>query len=88
MVLEMFFLLFSNAYFRFKMRELTWRSYIIAKTLPPTSWVKLIDKKEFAKKSLEGNFETFVVYVTNLEVMPVYLSEAYHIQDEPILAVL
>ena len=32
------------------------------KTLPTTSQVELIDKKEFAKAALDKNLETFVVY--------------------------
>ena len=52
MVPTMRFLAFSNADFLFGVEKLTWRAYIVAKALSTTSWVKLIDKKEFAKAVL------------------------------------
>lgn len=35
--------------------------------LSTTSWIKLIDKKKFAKAALDENSETFVIYVVALE---------------------
>ncbi len=68
MVLEMLFLALSNANFQLGAKELTWRTYIVAKTLPTTSRVELIDKREFAKVALDENLETFVVHVSALNV--------------------
>ncbi len=67
MVLGISFLAFTNTNFQFGIEELTWRTYIIAEALPITSWVKLIDKMEFAKAALDKNSETFVVHVSVLE---------------------
>ena len=69
-VLDMLFLTLSNANIQFVEKELTWRSYTTAKALPTTKRVKLIDKKEFAKAALDGNSETFVVYVASLNLLP------------------
>ncbi len=54
-VLEMLFLVFSNTNFQFGTEKLTWRSYTAAEALPTISWVKLIDKREFAKAALDKN---------------------------------
>lgn len=62
------FLFLSNIDFQFGIRELTWRLYTIAKTLLITRQVELIDKQEFAKTTLNKNFETFVMYFAILEV--------------------
>ena len=69
-VLGMPFLTFSNAEVQFVEKELTWRSYTIAKALPNTKRVKLINKKEFAKAALDEKSETFVVYVASLNLIP------------------
>ena len=63
MVLEMFFLIFSNADFKFSTEKLIWKSYITTEALSTISWVKLINKREFAKIALNKNSETFVIYV-------------------------
>ncbi len=44
-------------------------SYTAVETLTTISWVKLIDKREFAKAALDGNSETFEVHVAALEVL-------------------
>ena len=67
MVLEMSFLIFSNVDIQFAEKELTWRSYSTAKVLSTTKQVELIDKKEFAKATLDEESETFVVHVAALE---------------------
>ncbi len=81
-VLGMLFLTFSNADFQFSAEKLTWSSYTAAEALPTTNWVKLINKREFAKTALDRNSKTFVMHVTTLEiptVMPIYPSRAPHV---------
>ena len=90
MVLGMFFLTLSNANLQFPKKELTWRSYTIAKALPTTKRVELFDKKEFIKAALNKNSETFMVYVATLEAplsgMTIHPAQKAHIaalkQDE------
>ena len=68
-VLKMLFLSFSNIDIKFvKLKKLTWRTYIIIKALPTTSWVKLINKREFARVTLDENFKTFVIHITALKM--------------------
>ena len=69
-VLGMLFLTLSNADVQFVEKKLTWRSYTITKALPTTKRVELINKKEFAKTVLDENFETFVINVTSLDLVP------------------
>lgn len=61
------FLTFSNANIQFAEKKLIWRSYSIAKALSTAKRVELIDKKKFAKVTLDKESETFVVYVAALE---------------------
>ncbi len=73
MVLRMPFLSFSNVDVEFaELGKLTWRTYKTAEVLPTTNWVKLIDKKEFARAALDENSETFVVHVSALEVTTIH----------------
>ncbi len=51
----------------------------LAEALPTTSWVEVINKKEFAKAVLDKNSETFVVYVATLEEIMIYPSRAAQI---------
>ena len=76
-VLEMPCLAHSNVDIEFaEIGKLTWRLYTIAKALPTTNWVELIDKTEFAKAALDKDFETFVVYVATLGAETlIYLSQ-------------
>ena len=67
-VLGMLFLTLSNADVQFVEKELTWRTYTTAKSLPTTKRVELINKKEFVKAVLDENSKTFVVYVTSLNL--------------------
>ena len=68
-VLGMPFFSLNNIHIKFaELRRLTWRTYTAAKALPITNWVKLIDKKEFAKATLDENSKTFVIYVAALKV--------------------
>ncbi len=79
-VLGILFLSFSNVDIKFaELGKLTWRLYTVTKVLPTTSWVKLIDKKVFAKAVLDENSEIFVVYVATLKTTTIYLSRAAQI---------
>ncbi len=76
-VLGMPFLSFSNTNVEFaELGKLTWRTYTGAEALPITSWVELIDKREFARAVVDKNLETFVVHVSALEAMTIHLSRA------------
>ncbi len=81
MVLRMPFLALSNADFQFGAEKLTWRFYIAAEALPTTSRVELIDKREFAKATLDENSKIFVVHVSALDVaeLSIYPSRAAQI---------
>ena len=70
MVLKMPFLTFNNADIQFAEKKLTWRSYTAAEEISTTKWVKLINKKEFAKAALDEESKTFVVHVAALELSP------------------
>lgn len=79
MVLEMLFFTFSNANIQFDKKKLIWSFYTIAKALPTTKWVELINKKESAKTALDKNIKAFVVYVTffslNKPTISIYLAQ-------------
>ncbi len=80
MVLKMPFLSLSNANVKFaELEKLTYRSYITTKALANISWVKLIDKKEFAKAILDENFETFVMHIATQEARIIRLFQAAQI---------
>lgn len=63
----MLFLTFSNADIQFIEKELTWKSYALAKALPTTNQIKLIDKIKFAEMALDENFQTFVIHFAALK---------------------
>ena len=90
----MLFLSLSNADVKFaELERLTWRTYNAAEILSTTSWVKLIDKREFTKAALDKNSKTFVVHVAALEVptaIPIHPLKIFQVQklDEPMLATL
>ena len=63
MDLRMLFLLFSNADLQFADKELIWKVYTNEEALPTTQQIELINKKKFAKASLNENIEAFIVYV-------------------------
>ena len=75
----MLFLTLNNANVQFIEKKLIWRFYITAEALPTTKRVELIDKKKFAKKALNENFETFVTYVTSLASISVHLKKETYI---------
>lgn len=51
---------------QFIKKELIQRNYIIAKALPITKRVKLIDKREFTIAALNKNAKIFVMYIATL----------------------
>ncbi len=79
-VLGMPFLSLSNADIEFaKLGKLTWRTYTAVEALPTTSWVELINKREFARAALDENSETFVIYVSALEATTIHPSRVAQI---------
>ena len=66
-ILKMLFFTLNNANIQFVEKKLIWRFYTTAKALLTTKWVKLIDKKEFAKTMLDKDSKTLVIYVVALE---------------------
>ena len=67
-VLRMPFLTFSNVDIQFIAKKLTWRSYTVEKALPTTQMIELIDKKKFAKSTLDKNIKAFVVHMSFLSL--------------------
>ena len=47
--------------------------------MPTTSWVELIDRKEFAKAALDENLETFEIHILALEGITIFLSQVVKI---------
>lgn len=70
-ILGILFLSFSNANVKFtgSWDKRIYKSYIVAKFLSTTSWVKFIDTKEFTKAPLNKNSEIFVIYILALEAI-------------------
>ena len=67
-VLKIPCLAFGNVDVEFtELKRLNWKSYTLAEVLPTTSWVELINKREFAKAALDKNYEIFVVHIAALE---------------------
>lgn len=62
-ILKMFFLILCNTNIKFDIKKLTYMTYTITKALPITTWIQLIDNKEFPKTAQDAYSETFVVYV-------------------------
>ena len=67
-VLEMSFLILSNANIKFAQKKLTWRFYTTAKALSTIKQVEIIDKKEFTKAALDKNDKAFVMHVTSFNL--------------------
>ncbi len=79
-VLGLPFFSFSNADAEFvELGKLNWRFYIAAEALSTTSWVELINKREFAKAALDKNSEIFVMHVATLEATIIHSSQAAQI---------
>ncbi len=76
----MSFLAFNNLDIEFtKLKKLAQRFYTAAKALPTTSRIELINRRVFTKVVLEVNLETFIVYISALEVLTIHLSRAIQI---------
>ena len=73
MVLGMLFLTFSNLNIKFSKKKLTWRFYTAAKALPITKPIEFIDKKKFAKATLNENIEAFVMHVIFLNLSSMFI---------------
>ena len=65
-VLDMLFLIFSNADVQFAKKELIWRTYTTKKAFPTTRQVEIIDWKKFAKAAFNKNVEVVVMHVSSL----------------------
>ena len=70
LILKMLFLTFSNIDIKFVEKELTQRSYTIAKVLLTTKRIKLINKKKFVKVALDEESKIFMMYIATLEALP------------------
>ena len=67
-LLEILFLIISNADVDFQARNLQWRSYITRNVFLTTRNIELIRQKEFAAAAFDPKHETFVVYIATLSV--------------------
>lgn len=79
-VLEMPFLIFSNANIWFAKKEFKWRRYLTIEALPIIWRVKLINKREFAAAALDENTETFVIRVAALLIPTMQVHLSYQVQ--------
>lgn len=77
MVLGMFFLTISNMITQSAEKELVRRIYTLAKALPTTRKIELINMKDFAKRTLGKNIKTFVLTLSflNIELMTIYQAQ-------------
>lgn len=76
-VLGILFLSLSNTDIEFaELEKLILRFYTAEKTVSTTSWIELINKKEFVITAPNKNSETLVVHIAALEVILIYLSQA------------
>lgn len=71
-VLRIFLLTLRNADVFSVKQKLTLKFYIIVKVLSTNKRVKIIDKKFFAKATLDKNVETFVMYIIFLLTMTIH----------------
>lgn len=55
-------------------KKLILRFYIAAKTVSTTKQIKLINKKIFAKTLLDKNVKVFLIYITFLFIIAIYLA--------------
>ena len=73
-VLEMLFLTLSVVNNDFLDWKLRWRTYTTEEALPTSRRVELVGKKEFAAAALNPEYESFVIHVTFLNLVPgIYL---------------
>lgn len=78
-VLDMLFLSHSNPNLQFGARKFTWKIYTTTKIMFTTMQVELIDKHKFVRIVLDKLFETFVIYVTILEVSTGMTIHSFHV---------
>lgn len=81
-VLEMFFLFFSNSNCKFGAKTLIWRLYTATKALFIVKKMELINKYEFVEAGLDKNANIFIVYIIILEArelaMSMHIFELYY----------
>lgn len=70
-VLNMLFLILSNAEIQFDTRSFTWRTYNIADALLITKQVKLINKDKSIKVAFDKNSEMFIIHIIAFKVLEV-----------------
>lgn len=63
------FFTLNNANIQLTEKELTWKFSIIAKALPITKRMKLINKKNFTKTVLDKDSKTFLVHIAALNAL-------------------
>lgn len=68
-VFRILFRSLSNADLEFGAKKFTWRSYITAKTLLIVKKIELINKDKFVEVEIDGNSDTFIVYITILKAL-------------------
>lgn len=68
-ILEMSFLIFSNANIWFIKKKLTWRFYIPIKALHTTKQVEFINTKEFVKMMLEKESKILIMLVAAFKAL-------------------
>ena len=75
-ILEMFFLIFSDINIWFVEKTLNWSSYNIIGALFTIKIVEFISKKKFITVAIDENFETFIVYITStMNTISIYLAK-------------
>lgn len=65
----MLFFTLSNINIQFAENKFYWRFYPSAKALPITKFVKIINKKEFVKMTLDENSKTFLIYISAIRTL-------------------
>lgn len=65
-MLRMFFLTLSNRNMLLVEKKLTWQLYTLAKALPTTKRVWIINQKEFATTALDLIKKAFIIFVPYL----------------------
>lgn len=65
----MLFFIFNNSNIQFVEKKLNQRFYTVAKALPTTKWVELMNKEEFVKMTLDENSKIFVMHVVSLKAL-------------------
>ena len=66
-VQSMLFLNLNNVDNQFAKKKLAWRTYTFGNTLLTTKHIELMNKKKFARTTLNKKSKTFVLYIAILE---------------------